>query len=117
MKFVIAVCSLHEQNAAKFIKAAIDSGHEIPLIFFYQEGTRFADRIVAGTHYDWEQLSKKYEIPLAVCIGAAARRSLLDESVPDESERIRPGFDVVGLGQYIGALVEADRLITFAGSP
>lgn len=118
MNFVLAVHNPDDPHALRFAEAALNAGHEIGLVFFYQDGIRVADRAdEQGGGELWGRLSDQHSVPLAVCIGAAARRELLDESSPEESDRLRAGFDVVGLGQYIGALAEADRLITFAGSP
>ncbi len=114
MKFVLAVHSASDPHANRFAEAAVKAGHEISLVFFYQDGIQAADREQTDGER-WQQLAAEHAIPLAVCIGAAARRELLDESAPASSGRVRQGFEVVGLGQYIGALVEADRLITFAG--
>jgi len=115
MKFALAVHQPHDRHAIGFAAAALKAGHEITLVFFYQEGIRAADRRREATEGAlWQQLAQEHGIPLAICIGAAARRGLLDESAPAASDRVRAGFEVVGLGQYIGALVDADRLITFA---
>ncbi len=115
MKFALAVHRPDDRHAINFASAALKAGHEITLIFFYQDGIQAADRHREALEGDlWLQLAQEHEIPLAICIGAAARRGLIDESAPDASDRVREGFEVVGLGQYIGALVDADRLITFA---
>ena len=115
MKFVLSVHQPADIRAIKFAQAALDAGHEIALVFFYHDGIQVADRFTdQGQGHQWQQLAEQHTVPLAVCIGAATRRGLVDESAPEASERIREGFEIVGLGQYIGALVEADRLITFA---
>lgn len=115
MNFVLAIHHPHDHHAIHFANAALTAGHEISLVFLYQEGVEAADRQRAGARSDpWRKFSRENEVPLAVCIGAAARRGLLDESAPEVSGRVRDGFEVVGLGQYIGALIEADRLVTFA---
>lgn len=115
MKFVLAVHQPGDVHATRFAAAAIKAGHEISLVFFYQAGIEVADVARRSEEADrWQQLARDHAIPLAVCIGAAARRDLLDESNPQASGRVMTGFDIVGLGQYIGALVEADRLVTFA---
>ena len=115
MKFALAVHQPDDRHAISFATAAVKAGHKITLVFFYQEGIQAADRHREATEGDlWQQLARENEIPLAICIGAAARRGLIDESAPETSDRLRDEIQVVGLGQYIGALIDADRLITFA---
>lgn len=115
MKFVLSVHHPADQHAVAFAEAALSAGHEISFVFFYHDGIHVADRSGEPRQgRQWQQLSEQHAVPLAVCIGAAARRGLVDEAAPEASERTREGFEIVGLGQYIGALVEADRLITFA---
>ena len=113
MRIALTVHDPDDYRALKFAAAAIDSGHQIPLVFFYHDGVYAADEDSA-TAEACQAFARQHDVPLAVCIGAAARRALVDESAP-QNGRIPPGFEVVGLGQFIGALVESDRLITFAG--
>ncbi len=121
MKFTLAVHDPSDAHAPGFASAALDAGHEIDLVFFYHDGVLAADRPDDGNtpnrgpQAEWLRLHEEHGLPMAVCIGAAARRHLVDESSPGTSERIQPGFDVVGLGQLIGSVVDSDRLITFAG--
>ncbi len=98
----------------RFTEALVSAGHEIGLVFFYQEGVRSAAKD-ENQNDRWLHFANEHEIPLAVCIGAAARRGLVDESEPEASDQVKPGFEIVGLGQYVGAMVDADRLVTFAG--
>jgi tRNA 2-thiouridine synthesizing protein D len=115
MKFTLAVHHPDDEHALRFARAALEAGHEIPLVFFYHDGVYAADGDRPSTQQSaWQSLVDQHRIPLAVCIGAASRRELVEESAPDGG-RICQGFDVVGLGQYIGALIESDRLVTFAG--
>ena len=113
MKFVLTVHQPDNRHAFKFAAAALDAGHEIPLIFFYQDGIQAAKHD-SPEGKTWQQFARERSIPLAICIGAAARRGLVDESAPERSNSVYSDFEVVGLGQYIAALVDADRLITFA---
>lgn len=63
------------------------------------------------------ELAQQHALDLLVCISAAQRRGLL---YADEAERqgkqdddLETGFRIGGLGQWIEALVEADRVIVF----
>jgi tRNA 2-thiouridine synthesizing protein D len=115
MRITLVVHHPADPHALRFARAAVDKGHEIPLVFFYHDGVRAADENARGTDQElWRDFSTAHSVPLAVCISAAARRGLIEESSPTDG-RVRDGFDVVGLGQFIGAAAESDRLITFAG--
>ena len=122
MKFTLAVHDPNDTRAPKFAGAALEAGHQIDLVFFYHDGVLTADRQAddevsssSGPQTEWLRLHSEHDLPMAICIGAAARRDLVDESAPESSVRVEPGFDVVGLGQLIGSIVDSDRLITFAG--
>jgi tRNA 2-thiouridine synthesizing protein D len=62
---------------------------------------------------NWRVLSSKFQIELAICIGAASRRGLIGDD-PNDRHRLDPAFQVVGLGQLVEAITSSDRFITFA---
>jgi tRNA 2-thiouridine synthesizing protein D len=110
-------------SAYQFIKAALAQGHEVFRVFFYHEGIYHA--LKHNTPPDdeinltvcWGELSLKHNVDLVVCISAAQRRGLL---YADEAERrnkqdddLAAGFRIGGLGQWVEALLEADRVIVF----
>ena len=110
-------------SAYRFIDAALAQGHEIYRIFFYHEGIYHAfnhnsppdDEI--NLTVCWGELAEKCGIDLVVCISAAQRRGLL---YADEAQRrnkqdtdLAAGFRIGGLGQWVEALLEADRVIVF----
>ena len=110
------------ESAYRFACAALTAGHHIERVFFYHEGVRLAfeeentpdeqQRIVAL----WSELKAAHQLELAVCVGAATRRDLLPEAGTADtgSSSLHPDFEIVGLGQLIDAIVQADRFITFA---
>jgi len=128
MKFAIQVnvspyASPSGLSAYRFACAALAAGHQIPRIFFYQEGIyqafRFAlppeDELQMGAM--WSELACRYGIDLVVCISAAQRRGLL---CADEARRqganddsLADGFRIAGLGQWLEATLNADRAIVF----
>lgn len=110
-------------SAYRFIKAALAQGHEIFRVFFYHEGIYHA--LKHNTPPDdelhmtrlWSELAQQHSVDLLVCISAAQRRGLLSA---DEAQRqgkkdddLAAGFRIGGLGQWLEALVEADRVIVF----
>jgi len=110
-------------SAYQFIKATLAQGHEVFRVFFYHEGIYHAfkhntppDDELQLTRL-WGELAQQHALDLLVCISAAQRRGLL---YADEAERqgkqdddLERGFRIGGLGQWIEALVEADRVIVF----
>lgn len=110
-------------SAYRFIKAALAEEHEIVRVFFYHEGIYHA--VNTNTPPDdemnitllWSELADQHQLDLLVCISAAQRRGLLSE---DEAQRqgkhdnnLAAGFRIGGLGQWLEAVIEADRVITF----
>lgn len=110
-------------SAYNFTKAALERGHEIFRVFFYNDGVNNGTRLGVPPQDDrnltkqWSELGEKYGLDMVVCIAAAQRRGLLDA---DEAKRhgkdadnIAPGFRISGLGQLIEAGIQADRLVVF----
>lgn len=111
------------QHALKFAAAALSAGHSIKRVFFYHEGVyaALAAQITPQDENDiltaWQQLAAQHELELAVCIANGIKRGVLSESEAQRyahpAETLAPGFELVGLGQLIEALSEADRYVEF----
>jgi tRNA 2-thiouridine synthesizing protein D len=110
-------------SAYNFTKTALEKGHEIFRVFFYNDGVNNGTRLGVPPQDDrnitkqWTELGEQYDLDLVVCIAAAQRRGLLDA---DEAKRqgkdadnIAPGFRISGLGQLVEAGIQADRLVVF----
>ena len=110
-------------TAYKFAKAALEKGHEIFRVFFYNDGVNNGTRLSVPPQDDrnitqlWSGLAKEHNVDLVVCVAAAQRRGLLDD---DEAKRngkdasnIAEGFRISGLGQLIEAGIQSERLVTF----
>lgn len=97
------------ERALGFARAAIDGGHRIGRVFFYNEAVTFAHRSAAdesGVRMRLAQLAMETPFELAVCVAAAGRRGITDQSLAE-------GFVIAGLGQLIEAIEEGDRLVSF----
>ena len=128
MRYAIQVnASPYQSNtgysAYQFIKAALAQGHEIFRVFFYHEGIYHAFKHNTPPDDElqltklWSALAEQRSLDLLVCISAAQRRGLLSV---DEAQRqgkrdneLAAGFRIGGLGQWVEALIEADRVIVF----
>jgi len=110
-------------TAYQFTKAALEKGHEIFRVFFYNDGVNNGTRLGVPPQDDrnvtqmWSELAEKHDLDLVVCVAAAQRRGILDESEAKRhgksGDNIAPGFRISGLGQLVEAGIEADRLVTF----
>ncbi|MCF6303077.1 MAG: sulfurtransferase complex subunit TusD [Devosiaceae bacterium] len=110
-------------SAYNFVKAALESGHEVSRVFFYHDGVNVGTRLSIPPQDDrqiqeqWSALAKEHELDLVICIAAAQRRGLLDENEAKrqgkDADNIAEGFRISGLGQLIEMGIEADRTITF----
>jgi tRNA 2-thiouridine synthesizing protein D len=131
MKFAIQVNEGPYQHQAsdsafQFAKAAIENGHEIMRVFFYHDGVNNASRFTLPPQDDrnvvnnWASLNIKDSegnSELVVCIAAALRRGILDESEATKNaidgNNIHSAFRISGLGQLIEAGIQCDRLVVF----
>ncbi len=112
-------------TAYQFTKAAIAAGHTIFRIFFYHDGVNNASRFAIPPQDDrnvvnnWAELknSDGSDIDRVVCVAAALRRGMLDESEASkngvDANNIHSAFRISGLGQLIEAGIKSDRLVVF----
>ena len=128
MKFALMVTAAPYQSQAprsalEFASAATRAGHDIVRVFFYFDGVLIASSLNVPPQDEtdlaerWSAFAEEHEIELAVCIAASLRRGVLND---DEAARysrpaanLRAGFEIVGLGQLVDAMINADRCVTF----
>lgn len=129
MKFAIAVFSpAHapsSRRALRFAEAALDGGHTITRLFFYQDGVHSASANVvtaqdeADIAAQWRDFVANHQLDAVVCIAAALRRGVLNQEEADRYMRPAvnlPGpWALSGLGQLHEAAQLADRLVCFGG--
>ncbi|PLX37607.1 MAG: sulfurtransferase complex subunit TusD [Hyphomicrobiales bacterium] len=128
MKFGILVTEgpyTHQasDSAYQFTKAALEKGHEIFRVFFYNDGVNNGTRLTVPPQDDrniqkmWTELAEKHDLDMVVCIAAAQRRGILDENEArrqgKDANNIAPGFRISGLGQLVEAGIVSDRLVVF----
>ena len=99
-------------SAYHFAVAALNRGHQIYRVFFYNDGVHNANRLSQPQSDDrnlvslWSKLGREHGIDLVVCVAAALRRGIKDDLVPED-------FRISGLGQLVEAGIQADRLLVF----
>ncbi|MEH6455155.1 MAG: sulfurtransferase complex subunit TusD [Cocleimonas sp.] len=128
MKFTIMVNEGPYQHqsadsALNFTRAVLAQGHEIFRVFFYHDGVNNGTRLSVPPGDDrqiqkeWSELSKEHDLDLVICIAAAQRRGLMDESEAKrqgfDADNIIEGFRISGLGQLIEGSIESDRTVVF----
>jgi tRNA 2-thiouridine synthesizing protein D len=126
-KFVIliqgpAYGSQHAYSALRFIEAAIELGHEVSQVFFYQDGIYNASSLLCPAADElkvsarWRNLSKQ-NIKLVCCVSAALRRGIADKQASHEesllSDNLSDDFTLGGLGEFVLASQQADRVVQF----
>lgn len=128
MKFCIVVNEgpyTHQasDSAYQFCLAALEAGHEVMRVFFYQDGVYNASRLATPPRDDrnigkrWRALTEAHTLDLVACIAAAQRRGIVDEAERHrhglDADNLADGFRIGGLGQLIDGVIDADRTVTF----
>lgn len=94
--------------AYHYAQAAVASGHQIEMVFFYQSGVRFG---AVGEDHPltdmWLELSATYNIPLVICATVAETEYSIGEAT------LRSGFHNGGLTEFAQATALADQVVQF----
>ena len=110
-------------TALKFAEAALEARNEIVRLFFYQDGAFNAsvncvppqDEIDIPAR--WQSLIQQHQLDAVVCAASALKRGILDKTEAERYEKsgatLRDGFTISGLGQFIDAAQQSDRVINF----
>lgn len=110
-------------SAYQFCLAAVKAGHEIVGVFFYQDGVLNANCLVSPATDEinlpdlWSALADENQFPLEVCVSAALRRGVVDETEAKQLHlphfNVKPPFVLSGLGQLAELSAGCDRLVQF----
>lgn len=110
-------------TALRFAHAAIDAGHTIYRVFFYQDGVHTANALAVSPQdspdiaSQWQRLAKTHQLDLVVCVASALKRGVLDATEARRYEKnsasLSDEFNLSGLGQLVDACLHSDRVITF----
>lgn len=129
MKYALQVnTAIHDSSASldayHFTCACLNRGHTISRIFFYRDGiyNALATTLPPDDEINltmlWSKLAAEYQLDLVVCISAAQRRGLLCEDEAKRQHRsddyVAEGFRIAGLGLWVEAVSEADRVMVFS---
>lgn len=110
-------------QALQFAKALVQAGNSIHRLFFYGDGVYNlnAQAVTPQGEFDltaaWVDFIREHQLESVVCIAAAARRGILDDSEAKRQQKnaatLLEGSTLAGLGQLIEATTVSDRVITF----
>ncbi|WP_298442817.1 sulfurtransferase complex subunit TusD [uncultured Ferrimonas sp.] len=112
----------HAYTALRFCQAALTAGHTLTQVFFYQDGIHNASSLLSpasdefAISQQWQQLAQQ-QVSLVCCVSAALRRGVLDDEAAADLDlpngNIVPWFSLGGLGEYVTAAANADRVVQF----
>ena len=113
----------NSHQALDFAKAAVEQGHEIIRVFFYQDGVLSTSSLnsPASDEFNltkaWADFGVNHNVPLINCVSAALRRGVLSEVEARENQlqhwNLAAPFVMGGLGELVTGIEQADRVISF----
>lgn len=125
MKYSVMINAGPDEAAAgtalAFTRALIARGHEVKALFFYRRGVHLASTLVAEPEDNparaWQALVRDENLPASVCVGAAARRGVVDAAEAGRralpADNLARGFALTGLGEWVEASAASDRVLVF----
>jgi len=109
-------------SAWRFCQAALQAGHQIRQVFFYQDGVTQGSALAVPLSDEFNMLEAWIElaergVELIVCVSAAERRGMISQDGGAELDldqyNLHPVFKVAGLGVLHQTSLDADRTVTF----
>lgn len=110
-------------SAYQFCKAALEGGHQIYRLFFYDDGVANSNTftVMPQDEFDlaaaWAALIQEHELDAVSCVASALKRGILNSEESSRYERVGSNlnsvFDISGLGQWVDACMQSDRVVSF----
>lgn len=114
------------QSAFYTAQAALAAGHRICRVFLYGDGVLLANTLATPPRDEenwtrhWSRLIVEHRLPATACIASALRRGVLDETEARRHEQpaanLAEGWAMAGLGDWVEAEMNADRVLYFTAS-
>lgn len=111
------------QSALSFCQAVLAAGHQLYRVFFYEDGVYSAGNLGVNPQderslsADWSRFVQQHQLDAVVCVASALKRGILNDSEAARYEKaasnLSDGFDISGLGQWVDACINSDRVVTF----
>ena len=102
------------RSAWHFTLALLHGGHSINCLFLQGDAVLLASqrqdepRLLDSPACNWEQLVAEWALPATVCSGSASERGLA-------AGNLGQGWRIGGLGDWVSACQDADRILQFTG--
>ena len=111
-------------SALRFARTALEQqADSINGVFFYQDAVLIGDALAqpprdeVNLQAEWLALAKQFEMPLYVCIAAAVRRGVINETEAKryqlEHFSLADGFQLEGLGSLVELMNNSEKVIQF----
>ncbi len=111
------------QTALSFCQAALSAGHQIYRVFFYEDAVQLGSALNVAPQDErnlnaaWSEFVKQYELDAVICVASALKRGILNDSEASRYQKpaanLAEGFDISGLGQWVDACLNSDRVVSF----
>ncbi|MDO9477469.1 MAG: sulfurtransferase complex subunit TusD [Pseudohongiella sp.] len=111
------------QTALSFCQAALTAGHQIYRVFFYEDAVQLGSALNVAPQDErnlnaaWSEFVKQYELDAVICVASALKRGILDDGEASRYQKpaanLAEGFDISGLGQWVDACLNSDRVVSF----
>jgi tRNA 2-thiouridine synthesizing protein D len=111
------------RTALLFCEAAVEAGHQLYRIFFYEDGVHTGSSLTitpqdeSSINADWSAFVQKHQLDAVICVASALRRGILNDSEAARYEKntsnLAAGFEISGLGQWVDACLNSDRVVSF----
>lgn len=111
------------KTALQFCKAIVERQHRIYRVFFFNDGVHCANSFITPPQDEksipsqWQVLQQEHDLDLVICVSSALRRGVIDQKEAQRYEvsghNMAGGFNIGGLGQWVDACIQADRVVRF----
>lgn len=108
--------------ALRYARATLEKNPSLH-VFFYGDGAHTANRLrwqsadQTNLTQEWQNLAKRYQLPLAICVSTALSRGVSDSDNSArhqlQGDNIAQGFHLVGLSELAMMMQNNCRLIQF----
>lgn len=111
------------QSALSFCEAALRGGHTIYRVFFYEDAVQIGSALTVTPQDErnlnaaWSQFVSQHKLDAVICVASALKRGVLNDAEAARYQKpaanLAEGFDISGLGQWVDACLNSDRVVSF----
>jgi tRNA 2-thiouridine synthesizing protein D len=111
------------QSALSFCAAALASGHTLYRVFFYEDGVHTGNALTVAPQDErnlntaWSEFIQQHQLDAVICVASALKRGILNNSEATRYQKpavnLAAGFEISGLGQWVDACLNSDRVVSF----